>query len=100
VVRAVNTGISASIDSNGRIVAQVRHGRARTMVAGSLRLDDARRNDVEYLPGHGPKVLVDRRVSWYSRLGDLFAMVLVFAAAAVTAWLAGRRPKRTEGVQS
>jgi apolipoprotein N-acyltransferase len=97
VVRAVNTGISASIDSDGRIVAEVRHGRRRTVVPGTLLLDGARRNEAEYLPGHGPKVLVDSRTSWYSRCGDVFAAAVCVAAAALTGWLAWKRPKSTEG---
>jgi len=97
VVRAVNTGISASIDSDGRIVAEVRHGRARTAIPGTLLLDGARRNDVEYLRGHGPKVLVDHRTSWYSSVGDVFAAAVSVAAAALTGWLAWKRTKRPEG---
>jgi len=100
VVRAVNTGISASIDSCGRLVAEVHHERRRTMVPGTLLLDGARRNDVEYLPGHGPKVLVDSRVSWYSRRGNVFALVVGAAAAALAVWLAWKRPSRQEGVTS
>jgi apolipoprotein N-acyltransferase len=100
VVRAVNTGISASIDSNGRIVAEVRHGSARTMVSGTLLLDGAARNDVEYLAGHGPKVLVDRRVSWYSRLGDSFAGTVALVCAGTFVWLARKRPEKKEGVQT
>jgi len=98
VVRAVNTGISASIDSNGRIVAEVRHGRTRTMIPGTLLLDGKKRNDVEYLPGHGPKVLVDGRVSWYSRVGNLFAAVVGAFAAALAVRLAWKRPRKAEEV--
>ena len=54
VVRAVNTGISGSIDSCGRIVALV-GGRRAAMIEGTLLLDGLAG------PGHGPKVLVDRR---------------------------------------
>ena len=86
VVRAVNTGVSASIDSNGRIVAAVRRGGSNTMISGTLLLDGARGGAIEYLPGHGPKVLVDRRTSWYSLVGDGFALAVVLAAAA---WVAG-----------
>jgi len=84
VVRSVNTGISASIDSDGRIVAVLHQYGARTMVTGTLLLDGLRRNTGQYAPGHGPKILVDRRVSMYSLVGDIFAMVVSLAAAAMT----------------
>ena len=78
VVRSVNTGISASIDSCGRLVADVGidvdNYRKRTMVSGTLLLDGAKGPSGEYLPGHGPQVLVDGRVSVYSLVGDVFAM--------------------------
>jgi apolipoprotein N-acyltransferase len=86
VVRAVNTGVSASIDSNGRIVAEVRENGKNTMISGTLLLDGATGGTIEYLPGHGPKVLVDHRASWYSRVGDAFALAVAFAAAA---WVIG-----------
>ena len=76
VVRAVNTGISASIDSNGRIVAELRRHGYRTMVRGTLLLDGLEDADLESSVRHGPRVLVDSRVSVYSRVGDLFAMVV------------------------
>ena len=95
VVRAVNTGISASIDSNGRIVAEVTKDGRNTMISGTLLLDGERRGALEYLPGHGPKILVDGRVSWYSLVGDAFAMAVSIAAAVwaivmFTVW----RPKK------
>ena len=87
VVRAVNTGISASIDSNGRIVAQLKDppGKAgrRVMVSGTLLLDGKCDDKGRCLPGHGPKILVDRRVSIYSLIGDSFAAVVFMAAAAM-----------------
>jgi len=86
VVRAVNTGVSASIDSNGRIVAEVRHNGRNTMISGTLLLDSAHSGAIEYLAGHGPKVLVDHRASWYSLVGDAFALAVALAAAA---WVAG-----------
>jgi len=100
VLRAVNTGISASIDSNGRIVAEVRHRSIRTMIPGTLALDGARRNDVEYLPGHGPKVLVDSRMSWYSRLGDVFALAVSVVAAILVVVLAWKRLSNREGAEN
>jgi apolipoprotein N-acyltransferase len=98
VVRAVNTGVSASIDSNGRIVAEVRKNGRNTMISGTLLLDGANRGTVEYLPGHGPKVLVDRRVSWYSRVGDIFALTVVLAAAAWVMGMFALCGRRKEGL--
>jgi len=96
VVRAVNTGISASIDSCGRIVAVVEQGRTRTAIPGTLLLDGAMRNDREYLSGHGPRILVDSRLSVYSRLGDAFAWVVSVAGLAMAGallWLWRRKEK-------
>ena len=91
VVRAVNTGVSASIDSNGRIVAEVSRGGQNTMISGTLLLDGQRDGGLEYLPGHGPKVLVDQRTSCYSRVGDAFAVtVWVTTVAWVAVMFAGR----------
>ena len=91
VVRAVNTGISASIDSNGRIVAELQQYGARTMQAGTLLLDGANRNGQEYRGGHGPKVLVDNRISVYSLTGDWFALAVGVAAVGLVLWLVWRR---------
>ena len=98
VVRAVNTGVSASIDSNGRIVAEVRKNGRNTMISGTLLLDGANGGTVEYLPGHGPKVLVDRRVSWYSRVGDIFALTVVLAAATWVMGMFALCGRRKEGL--
>ncbi|MHC4981978.1 MAG: apolipoprotein N-acyltransferase [Planctomycetota bacterium] len=87
IVRAVNTGISASITSNGRLAAVLEKDGRCEMVRGTLLLDGARRNDTEYLPGHGPKVLVDSRVSLYSLFGDVFAMLVSLAALAMTVYI-------------
>ena len=95
VIRAVNTGISASIDSSGRIVGKVgltldgytKH----TMVPGTLLLDGAMENDGEFSAGHGPQVLVDARVSVYSLVGDVFAMAVSVAAALLAGRLGWRR---------
>jgi apolipoprotein N-acyltransferase len=86
VVRAVNTGISGSIDSSGRIVA-LAGGGMRTMVRTTLLLDGAVGPDGRYGPGHGPKVLVDERVSLYSLVGDVFVSAVALAAVALTAGL-------------
>jgi len=101
VVRAVNTGISASIDSVGRIVATVEREGLRTMLAGTLLLDGRRDRHGRLLPGHGPKVLVDQRVSLYSLVGDVFAQTVSLAAVglAIVLWArrpAGRKRKRDE----
>ncbi len=80
VVRAVNTGISASINSNGRIESKIEKGGKDVMISGTLLLDGKASQDKENLPGHGLQVLVDRRVSLYSIAGDLFAWVVGIAA--------------------
>ncbi len=83
VVRAVNTGISASVDSNGQIVAELsRHG-YRTMVRGTLLLDGLEATSAESSIIHGPRVLVDSRVSVYSQVGDLFAIVVCVCGVVV-----------------
>ena len=85
VLRAVNTGISASIDSNGRIVAMLAGrtgmGTGSAMQTGRLWLTDAPADQTDGLTV-GPRVLVDSRVSVYSQVGDVFAVgVLVVALA-------------------
>lgn len=81
VVRSVNTGISASIDSSGRIAAELARDGKRTMVSGTLLLGAG---EADARSQRGPPVLVDRRVSVYSLAGDVFALV-VSAAAVVLA---------------
>ena len=98
VVRAVNTGVSASIDSNGRIVAEICRGGRNTMISGTLLLDGANGGTVEYLSGHGPKVLVDHRASWYSRVGDAFALAVALAAAAWVIGMFALSGRRKEGL--
>jgi len=99
VIRAVNTGISASIDSDGRIVAQVSRYGKREMVSGTLLLDGARGADGQLLADHGPEVLVDDRISLYSLIGDRFAMAVALAAALLGGYLicSGRLEKRGKG---
>jgi hypothetical protein len=75
VVRSVNTGISASIDANGRIVATVTRNGDRTMVAGGLLLDGKGPAGRDGLTA-GPRILLDRRVSLFSLVGDLFAQLV------------------------
>jgi apolipoprotein N-acyltransferase len=91
VVRAVNTGISASIDSQGRILADVRQYDMRVMAAGTLILDGKLGSDGQYLPAHGPRVLVDSRVSVYSQVGDVFAQVVSLGAIVLVGWMLWKR---------
>jgi apolipoprotein N-acyltransferase len=83
VVRAVNTGISGYIDSNGRIQAVLKDFNGDTMVNGTLLLDGRTGAHGDPAPGHGPAVLVDDRVSLYSQIGDVFAVAVSAAAAAL-----------------
>ena len=100
VVRCVNTGVSASIDSNGIEVARIsRHG--ATMVPGAMLLG-ARESESSTPLGEigyqiGPRVLVDSRVSLYSIVGDLFAWILVSAAAGLTGAVLWRRKAAKKG---
>jgi len=95
VVRAVNTGISGSIDSDGRIAALLRRYGVTTMVSGTLLLDGARGADGELQPGHGPKVLVDERRSAYSFVGDVFAQaVSVVGGGLIIGLIASARQRR------
>jgi apolipoprotein N-acyltransferase len=88
VVRAVNTGISSMIDSNGRIQSvlelRLEEYRKRTMVAGALQ----------------GKVLVDKRRSLYSLCGDVFALVLCVVAAILTLLLLRRPGSRNREEQA
>jgi apolipoprotein N-acyltransferase len=88
VVRCANTGISVSIDSNGREVARItQHG--ATMVPGALLLgaDETTSAAATGKPKFqiGPRVLVDSRQSLYSTVGDVFAGMLVVAMLAFIA---------------
>ncbi|MCK4601157.1 MAG: hypothetical protein KAU28_01740, partial [Phycisphaerae bacterium] len=97
VVRAVNTGISASINSNGKIEAAVERKFddyvKRDMVSGRLLLGAEEPIDKEYLTVHGPRVLVDTRVSVYSLVGDIFAMAISMAAILLAISLAWKRKR-------
>jgi apolipoprotein N-acyltransferase len=77
VVRAVNCGISGSIDSNGRLVAVLQRQGQRRMVSGTM----------------VAQVLVDGRISPYSLTGDIFAQVDALAGAAFIAffWIQRKR---------
>jgi len=102
VVRAVNTGISASIDSSGRLVADIGvtlgDYRKRAMVAGALLLNGPEKAEQQQ-PNQGPRVLVDSRVSRYSLVGDVFAMgvTVVGVTMAVTFAWRGVGKKRRNG---
>lgn len=94
VVRAVNTGISASIDSDGRIVAELHTNGQRTMIPGVLLMTD-RPEGVDPSVQVAPRVLVDERESLYSTLGDAFAQtVSLVAAALVVALMVSRRRRK------
>ncbi|MCP4379185.1 MAG: apolipoprotein N-acyltransferase, partial [bacterium] len=87
VVRCVNTGISASIDSNGREAARVEiYG--ETMVPAAILLG-ARESENSVPTGVrgyqiGPGILVDNRITLYSIVGDLFAWILVAVAVVLS----------------
>jgi apolipoprotein N-acyltransferase len=97
VVRAVNTGISASIDSCGRLVAVVQQYGRREMVAGTMLLKDDPGTGGDFITGR--QILVDRRRSVYSLVGDAFAMAVSVGAVAVCALLLvpTRRFTQTKG---
>jgi apolipoprotein N-acyltransferase len=77
VVRAVNCGVSGSIDSNGRLVDVVQRDGQRQMVCGTM----------------VAQVLVDSRVSPYSWTGDLFAQADSLAAMVVIGVLWRKRKR-------
>ena len=83
VIRSVNTGISASIDSCGRIAAVLTQGGMTELACGTLVLDGAVDRQGDTPEGHGPKVLVDDRVTVYSLVGDAFARGVCAAAVAM-----------------
>ncbi|MBS3734044.1 MAG: hypothetical protein KGY99_03875 [Phycisphaerae bacterium] len=92
VVRAVNTGISAAFDPNGRMTARVAPLETRAL---SLSGQEPSGDISE--PIRGPKLLVDQRVSVYSRVGDGFAWVVCLASAGLTGWvLTGRMRHRKQ----
>jgi apolipoprotein N-acyltransferase len=100
VVRAVNTGISGSIDSSGRIVALV--GDGEPMTVGTMLLSDAPPARPAAVSTAAGRVLVDSRTTLYSLAGDLFAQANVLAGLAILGWLIGRRKRATkegEGVR-
>ena len=87
VVRAVNTGITASIDSNGRIAAELVDNKDRNNVS-----------DAGAAPG-ALEVLVrtDDRITVYSQVGDLFGWATVAALAILTGRLLWTRRRKDSG---
>jgi apolipoprotein N-acyltransferase len=69
--RAVNTGVSGFIDSCGRVGKIVPVGTVGTATH---------------------QLVLDRRVTFYTRFGDVFAYACVVAAAGVVVWSVVRRP--------
>ncbi|MCD4825977.1 MAG: hypothetical protein K8S55_15405 [Phycisphaerae bacterium] len=86
VVRAVNTGISGWINSDGKIESLLEipgeEYRKRTMVAGSLLVE----------------VRVDNRHSPYSRCGDIFAQVVSLVAAVLVVVILRKKIGRDRGI--
>lgn len=80
VVRAVNTGISASFDSCGRLQCVLTQDGRREMAVGNMLLKDGAPNGNYIL---GRQLLVDERTSVYSLRGDVFAMAVTLAAVAI-----------------
>jgi len=101
VVRSVNTGISASIDSNGRLIAWLdgKNGMqdGSPMARGVLLLDGGG-NESGDIVRHGAKILVDSRVSRYSLIGDLFARLVLASAAIMLVCIRLRHNRRIEGI--
>jgi len=105
VIRAVNTGISASIDSNGMLRSVLRNhpdpglllGSGQTLIPGTLLLGDHSDDQRALLSVRGPQILVDRRVSPYSIIGDAFAMAVTLAACLLAAWVI--RKSRTNNTE-
>ncbi|MCE5280449.1 MAG: apolipoprotein N-acyltransferase [Planctomycetaceae bacterium] len=96
VVRAVNTGISAAIDSNGRLLGEVSADGRKTMVCGTMVFGPG--NAGEKVAQRGGEILVDNRVSVYSRFGDVFAWATCLTGAALVVWLAWKRLRRSEEI--
>jgi apolipoprotein N-acyltransferase len=96
VVRAVNTGVSASISSEGELLAVVSRNGRWAMTEGALLLDGGEGPAGGGAVRRGPQVLVDDRVTLYSVAGDGFAIVvgLLATGAAIVLVVRGRRRKR------
>ena len=104
VVRSVNTGVSASIDSNGRVVKMLRRYDGVTAYAGSLLLGGGSTNGNDLSGRDDPPVTaeavrVDSRISPYSVIGDVFAMLVSTGAVVLAGMLIRRRPRRNKEPQ-
>lgn len=85
VIRAVNTGISANVDSYGRIEqVVVSGGGRRKMVAGNLVVQS----------------LVDSRVTVYSLAGDVFAQAVCLTGVVGVAVMILRRRRKGKEVEA
>jgi apolipoprotein N-acyltransferase len=99
VARAVNMGISAVVDPNGRVLApqtteQVGEDRVWELSPGAAELPVSRWREFQQVPGVLiASVPVDHRVSVYARLGDWLAWGcwLVVGAGLVVSFVRGRR---------
>jgi len=96
VVRAVNTGISGLLSADGRVESIVSY-QDRTLISGTLILDGAVDEEGRLLSGHGPRILVDERVSLYSQIGDAFAAAVGVAAFLLTGRLVWIRLRTRKG---
>jgi apolipoprotein N-acyltransferase len=76
--RSVNTGISGFVDSVGRVSGTVPAGTEGTSVA---------------------TLMLDRRVSVYTRVGDVFALVCVGATLGVAGWMFARHMRYKRDLQ-
>jgi len=70
IVRSVNAGNSGFVDSSGRIVSFVKKNGQRHYVAGQ----------------QTETLVFDRRISLYSRIGDVFGVVAGIVAALAVAY--------------
>lgn len=92
VVRAVNTGVSGAFDPNGRVVARVPALRTEAFALGAQ--GEAGQ---EYMPIDSSGLLVDDRVSVYSRMGDVFAWLVCLAGLGLVGLLIWRRVREGKG---
>ncbi|RPI59203.1 MAG: hypothetical protein EHM48_09240, partial [Planctomycetaceae bacterium] len=90
VVRVVNTGMSASFDSAGRLIDFVDNDSNGDIVEKNVLLKDGAESSSGRVVW--PQVLVDSRMSLYSRIGDIFALAVSAAAVLLAGWLIWKRP--------